>query len=291
MRIEAAASFGFGHAQIIRRVWNEPIDILGASNEHRLEFAMLRADAARGRFPEAPGLHQFERFGQVFFIPAGQIVHAKSQCRHQYSVVCSFRPEAVQRFFHGSFEWTHARMKASLDIAHPAPRALLAKLADELRVPGLAGAAMIESVAGQLYLELIRYLMEVDEPRGTGGLSRRHLRLIDERVARDGAPPGLTELAGLCAMSVRHLTRAFRSSRQRSIGHYIAEQRMQRVNHLLSSRLSVKAIAYKMGFSSPAALSSAYRRAMGETPRDYLQRIRGTSPRALAIRDAPRPSP
>ena len=46
MRIEAAASFGFGHAQIIRRVWNEPIDILGASTEHRLEFAMLRADAA-----------------------------------------------------------------------------------------------------------------------------------------------------------------------------------------------------------------------------------------------------
>jgi AraC family transcriptional regulator len=111
-----------------------------------------------------------------------------------------------------------------------------------------------------------------DLPR-TGGLSARNLRLIDERLVENGAPPSLSELAGLCGLSLRHLTRAFRSSRRRSIGNYIAECRIQRAKQLLASGSSVKWIAHTMGFSSPAALSIAFRRATGERPRDYLQRV------------------
>jgi AraC family transcriptional regulator len=99
------------------------------------------------------------------------------------------------------------------------------------------------------------------------------LRLVDERLAENGAPPSLTELADLCGLSVRHLTRAFRTSRRRSLGSYIAECRIQRARHLLASGMSVKWIAYTMGFSSPAALSTAFRRATGDRPRDYLQRL------------------
>ena len=276
-RIEAQASFGFGHAQLVRRLWNEPIDVVGASEEHRLEFAMLpRSNAARGCFPDHPGIQQFERFGEVFFFPAGELVHAQSHCRHQYSVVCSFRPEAAEIWFHGSgVQWTEARLQAGLNITNASIRSLLSRLGEELRNPGFAAAALIEMITGQLGIELARYLMGIEELPRTGGLSARNLRLIDERVAQDGAPPGLEELAGLCGLSVRHLTRAFRTSRRRSIGDYIAESRIQRAKHLLASGSSVKCIAYTMGFSSPAALSIAFRRATGERPRDYLQRAGG----------------
>jgi AraC family transcriptional regulator len=98
--------------------------------------------------------------------------------------------------------------------------------------------------------------------------------MIDERLAQSGAPPSLTELAGLCGLSVRHLTRAFRTSRRRSIGDHIAECRIEQAKQLLGSGVSVKAIACTLGFSSPAALSTAFRRATGERPRDYLQRVR-----------------
>jgi AraC family transcriptional regulator len=273
-QIEAEASFAFGRAQIIRRAWNDPIDIVGVADEHRLEFAMLPlSSAARGCFPERPGINQFQRIGEVFFFPAGLAVHARSQCRQQYSVVCSFRPQAVESWLQPTLRWTDARLQASLNITNPNIRSLLTRLAEELRNPGFGSAALIERMAGQLGIELSRYLMGVEEPHRTGGLSVRNLRLIDQRLAQDGTPPDLTELAGLCGLSVRHLARAFRSSRRRSIGSYIAECRIRRVKDLLTSGLSVKSIAPRLGFASPASLSTAFRRATGERPRDYLQRV------------------
>jgi AraC family transcriptional regulator len=275
MQIEAQASFSFGHAELVRRLWDQPIDVTGVGAEHRVEFAMLpRSDAASGCYPHHPGLNRFEPFGEVFFFPAGELVHCRSDCRHQYSVVCSFRPEAVEIWFDRQFRWTDARLQASLNIANPAIRQLLAWLRDELRHPGFAGEAMVEMMAGQLSLELARHLIGIDRVQRIGGLSFRNLRMIDERLAQDGAPPSLTELATLCGLSVRHLTRAFRTSRQRSLGQHIAECRIERVRAQLSSGKSVKWIAYLMGFNSPAALSTAFRRATGERPRDYLQRAR-----------------
>jgi AraC family transcriptional regulator len=273
-RIEAEASFGCGHVQIVHRVWDEPIDIVAASNEDHLEFATLpRSNAARGCFPDRQRIPQFERIGEVFFFPAGHVVHTKSQCRRQYSVVCSFQPGAVERWLHGGLQWTDARLLASLNITNPSIRSLLSRLGAELRNPGFAGDAMIEMMAGQIGIELARYLMGIEDLPRTGGLSARNLRLIDERLVENGAPPSLGELAGLCGLSVRHLTRAFRTSRRGSIGNYIAECRIQRAKHLLASGSSVKSIAHTMGFSSPAALSIAFRRATGERPRDYLHRV------------------
>jgi AraC family transcriptional regulator len=273
-KIEAEASFGFGHSQIIRRVWNEPIDVVGMPSEHRLEFAMLpQSAAAQGCFPDSRSVSHFERFGELFFFPAGQVVHAKSFCRHQFSVVCSFRPEAVGFWFDGGLRWTQARLRAGLNITSPSIRSLLARLGAELRNPGFASTVMIEMMAGQVGIELVRHLTGIEEPPCKGGLSARNMRLLEERLAVDGASPSLAELAQLCGLSVRHLTRAFRTSRQRSLGEYIAECRIQRAKYLLASGMSVKRIACTMGFNSPAVLCTAFRRATGERPRDYLQRL------------------
>jgi AraC family transcriptional regulator len=272
--VEAQASFALGSAQIVRRTWEAPIDVVAAPTQHHLEFATLpRSAAARGCFPARDRRLRYEPFGEVFFFPAGRLVHAKSHCRHQYSVVCSFEPEAEGAWFHRELQWTDARLQAALNVTSTNVRTLLWRLGEELRSPGFAGAAMIEMIAGQIGIELTRYLIGVEQPPHTGGLSARNLRLIDERLTQDGAPPTLTELADLCALSVRHLTRAFRSSRRRSIGDYIVEWRMQRAKQLLASGSSVKYIAYTMGFSSPSGLSTAFRRATGERPRDYLQRL------------------
>jgi AraC family transcriptional regulator len=272
--IEAQASFALGHAQIVQRIWDEPIDVVAASHEHRLEFAMLpRSNVARGWFPDRQRIPQSARIGEVFFFPAREVVHAKSHCRRQYSIVCCFRQEAVDLWCQGNARWTDAQLQASLNIVNPSIRSMLFKLGEELRNPGFAGATMIELMAGQINIELGRYLAAIEEPPRRGGLSARHLRMIDERLAQTGAPPGLTELADLCGLSVRHLTRAFRASRRRSIGDYIAECRMQQAKQLLGSGASVKSIAYTMGFSTPGALSVAFRRATGERPRDYLQRV------------------
>jgi AraC family transcriptional regulator len=272
MRIEAQASFGFGRAQIVRRLWNDPIDVVDVPTQHRLEFAMLpRSDAARGCFPDRRGMQQFEPFGEVFFFPAGQLIHARSRCRQQISVVCSFEPEALGVWFNGEIPWTQARLQACLNISNSTIRSLLSRLGAELCNPGFAGAALSEMMAGQAGIELVRHLMGIEEPVPTGGLSARNLRLLDERLGQDGAALELSELAALCGLSVRHLTRAFRASRRCSIGSYIADRRIIRAKDLIASGMSVKQVAHTLGFRSPGALSSAFRRTTGTTPRDYLQ--------------------
>jgi AraC family transcriptional regulator len=273
-RVEAQASFAFGHAQIVRRVWSEPIDVVDTSAQHRVEFAMLpRSAAARGCFPDRRGLQQFEPFGEVFFFPAGQLVHAQSRCRQQVSVVCSFAPEAVENWFCDGLRWTRARLQACLNISNSTIRGLLLRLGEELSNPGFASAALSELLAGQIGIELARHLTGIEDAPRNGGLSTRNLRLIDERLGQDGTAPSLGELARLCGLSVRHLTRAFRASRQRSIGSYIAEWRILRAKDLLTSGMSVGKVAQTLGFSSSSALSSAFRRSTGHRSRDYLQSV------------------
>jgi AraC family transcriptional regulator len=234
-----------------------------------------RSNVARGCFPEDWGPHRFERIGDLFLLPANHLVRAQSECRHQHSIVCSFAAEALESMWLANdIEWTASRLRASLDIPNSSIRSLLFRLGEETRDPGFASEAMIEMMTGQIAIELARYCLGVQDSRATGGLSRWRLQLIDERLAQEGTPPTLAELAGLCGISVRHLTRAFRVSRCRSIGDYIAEHRIDQSKQMLAAGQCVKAIAYSMGFSSPAAFSTAFRRATGEAPRQYRDRAR-----------------
>jgi AraC family transcriptional regulator len=271
--IEAETAFGMGQVRLVRRFWTESFDTHGVSSTHHFELAMLpRSNRERGCFPERWGPDRFEPIGEVFLLPAHQPVHAKSECRHQHSVVCEFEPEQVSTWLDGEFEWTDARLKASLNITNPTIRTLLFRLGEEVRNPGFASGVMIDSVANQIVVEFARYCLGIEQTRVAGGLAPRKLRLIDERLAEVGPAPSLSELAALCGMSVRHLTRSFRASRCRSIGNYIVECQTNHAKRLLASGASVKTVAYTLGFNSPSNFSIAFRRATGESPREYQQR-------------------
>jgi AraC family transcriptional regulator len=271
--IEARVETSMGEVHLLRQYWNESIDVCGSADVHLVQLALLRSEHARGCFPERWGPQRFERIGDVFMVPAHEALHAKSECRQQYSITCTFFPEAVRAWLHDDLQWTDSRLQASLAIPSPAIRNTLYRLGEELRSPGFASQAMIETLSGQVVIELARFYMGIDQRRALGGLSAWKLRLIDERLAAEGAPPSLAELATLCGLSVRHLTRAFRVSRGRSIGDYMADCRIERAKQRLASGECVKSIAYSMGFASPSNFSAAFRRATGETPREYRERV------------------
>jgi AraC family transcriptional regulator len=275
--IEAEMPLGLGRVQLVRKSWNEPIDTFGIGSVHRLELALLsRPDSDRCCFPDDWGPHRFEPIGQMFLFPAQHLVHARSDCRQQNSIVCNFDPAAVAAWFDGDLKWTHGRLQGSLDIVSPNIRNLLFRIGEELRTPGFASETMIELMAGQVAIELSRHLSGIDPDRALGGLAAWRLRMIDERLSDSGAsPPSLTELASLCNLSVRHLTRAFRISRGRSIGSYVAERRIDHAKRLLASGMSVKSVAYTTGFADPSNFATAFHRATGETPRQY--RLRASS--------------
>jgi AraC family transcriptional regulator len=99
------------------------------------------------------------------------------------------------------------------------------------------------------------------------------LRLIDERLSEIGAAPSLGELAALCNLSVRQLTRGFQASRGCSIGIYMDHARAILAKRLLQSDHSIKEIAYSMGYNSPSSFSYAFRRSTGMTPSSFRNEV------------------
>lgn len=272
-RIDAEASLSVGRVQLVRNVWRTPIDLRGMAAEHHLELSLLpNTGEPRGCFPDLWGPRRFEPIGELFLLPAAQTFHARSRCRQQHSLICRFDPRAVDEWFDGELRWTDRRLKGGLNIASRPLRTLLAAMAAELRQPGFASAAMIDLMAAQGAIELSRHLSAMESVGTVGGLATWQLRRIDERIAGDSVPPSLSELAQLCGISPRHLTRAFRVSRGCSIGEHLAAHRIGRSQRLLATGVSVKAVAYTLGFTAPSNFAAAFRRATGESPRQYQQR-------------------
>jgi AraC family transcriptional regulator len=146
-------------------------------------------------------------------------------------------------------------------------------MACELRAPGFASDALVELMAAQLAIELRRYCGDASISDCKAGLSPWRLRKIEERLQEEN-PPTLKELASLCRISVRQLTRAFRASRGCSIGDVIAQRQMKQAQRLLLSGGEIKQIATRCGFSNPSSFTHAFRRETGLTPSQFRHRMR-----------------
>jgi AraC family transcriptional regulator len=209
-------------------------------------------------------------------VPPGEVLHAKGDRGRQTSVVCQLHAEAVRSFLDEDFEWSERRLEASLDIRDADLRGLVLRLGKEACHPGFASAMLAEQIAGQMAIELFRYQAAIGDDPVRGGLAPWRLRIIDERLADLRAAPTLAELAALCDLSPRQLTRSFRASRDCSIGEYVAQSQVERAKRLLTTEESIKSIASSLGFRSPASFSTAFRRATGQAPSEFRQSARAS---------------
>jgi AraC family transcriptional regulator len=280
--VDAEMRVPLAMTQLVRFHHTAPVDdILREEETYWLDLCLTPRPAnARGCYVDRWGPHRFERIGGVFLLPPRESMHARSDGGPtQASILCHLRPEPLRQWFEGDLEWTDRRLEAGLDIPDENIRRLLLRLAEEMRNPGFASEALVELIVAQVAIELARYCVAIKAGPTTGGLAPWRLRLIDERLREVNAAPTLSELAALCNLSVRQLTRAFRTSRGRSIGDYVAQCRIDNAKHLLalSKDDSIKAIAYSLGFASPSSFSCAFRCATGQTPREFRERALGSS--------------
>ncbi|HEY5756591.1 MAG TPA: AraC family transcriptional regulator [Steroidobacter sp.] len=276
MTIDAEVRNPLATAQLVRFDVAGPADnILRDKGKYWLDLCLSpRPRNARACYVDRWAPHRYERIGNMFLVPPGQRMHARSDGGPpQASILCHFSPEQLRDWFGDDFEWTDRRLAASLDIPDANIRGLLLRLAEELRHPGFASKVMVELIVAQVALELARYCATVQDAPATGGLSPWRLRMIEARLREVREPPTLAELAKLCNLSVRQLTRAFRMSRGRSIGDYVEQCRLDNAKQLLGRDESVKSIAYSLGFASPSSFSFSFRRATGETPSEFRQRM------------------
>jgi len=276
MTVEAELRVPVATAQLVRFRIEEPADnILREDEAYWLDLCLTpRPRNTRACYRDRWAPDHFERIGDVFLVPPGETVRTKSDGgRPQSSVLCHLRRDPMRTWFGGDLKWTDGRLRAGLDIEDPNIRGLLLRLAEELRHPGFASEVLVELIAAQMAIELRRYCVGVSEAPASGGLATWRLKLIDERLREVKQAPTLAELAAMCKLSVRQLTRGFRASRGCSIGDHVAQSRLANAKRLLATEQSVKAIAYSLGFSSPSSFSYAFRRSVGETPREFRQRL------------------
>lgn len=82
------------------------------------------------------------------------------------------------------------------------------------------------------------------------------------------------EVASRCGITSAYLCRIFQSHRSGMTPHqYLSTLRMNYAVHQLeSTALSVKNIAYSLGFTTTAAFSKAFRRVIGQSPMQFRKR-------------------
>lgn len=258
-------------AQKVKFVFREPPDNTFVEDRRlRLDLCLTpRPRNARGSYPERWNRCRFERLGAVFMVPPGESLLARSdETGEQHSLLCQIDPELMSAWLDKDF-CDEAHLAAGLDISNKNVTYLLGQLNREIQQPGLASDLLVDGIATQLAVELLRFHQSVSQSDIGKGLAPWRLRLIDEYIQDADHLPTLSELASLCGLSVRQLSRSFRVSRGCSLGDYAAAKRLEIAKHMLDRDHSVKSVAYTLGFASPSGFCSAFKRHTGQTPGEY----------------------
>ncbi|CAN7321507.1 helix-turn-helix transcriptional regulator [Phenylobacterium sp. LjRoot225] len=243
-----------------------------------------RRPDARARYVDRWGPHRYVGMGSIIALPPGFQLELKHEGGRHLSLICALQARDVHRWLPPDFEWTDRRLETLLDISSSEIRGLMLRLAEEVRESRLAALELCEALVVQLSVEIARYLTGVGEPTENGGLAAWRLKVIDKRLAQAGEPPTLVELASLCDLSVRQLTRGFRTTRGCSIGDYMAQNRIETAKRRLATDESIKSISTGLGFSSQSTFTYTFRRATGFTPRAFRNRLlRAIEPRVRPL--------
>ena len=256
-----------------------PIDgLLEIGEGYHLDMCLTkRPQNARARYVNRWGPNRFERIGSLFLVRDAEPVHARSDPGEGIMLGCQLRPEAIGEWFDGDLTWTDHRLEAGFDIESATMKGLFQRIAAELRNPGFAHDVLMEAIVTQVAVELQRYCTALGTRKGEG-LAPWRLRTIDERLNDQLEQPTLSELAQLCQMSVRQLTRAFRASRGCSIAEYVAAKRLEHAKRMIASGDTIKAVASILGFSSSSSFTFSFRSATSLTPGEFRESVAGLKP-------------
>jgi AraC family transcriptional regulator, arabinose operon regulatory protein len=113
---------------------------------------------------------------------------------------------------------------------------------------------------------------------GAAGLGMLTRAVQDGRLRRivqmveSGSPCTIRGLALECNLSPSHLQHLFKQQTGVGLGHWLTGQRLERAAHLLAhSNMSIKEIAYTVGYEHTSSFIRAFERRFTQAPRCYRQ--------------------
>lgn len=119
---------------------------------------------------------------------------------------------------------------------------------------------------------MLRFMLDQKEDAPSRSPVERFRRLLSDPLE---AHRGMDVLSGECGYSVAHMRELFKREYGTSPQAYRNRHRMTQAMDLISNtQLSLKEIAYQLGFSHPSHFSALFRRTYGTLPRLALRRLR-----------------
>ena len=268
VRHEASFRGTLAQVSLMRSELDHPIDVvLSQGPTCSLDFCLTERESfTELRFSEIWHRGHFEPAGRLIMRPPRQAVQIRSGRGSQRAISCLLMMEELVQFFESDIQWTDPLRSASVDVNSRALKILLLRLAAEMARPGFASEMLCGALIIEIAVELRRHFQGMVDRSGVAGLASWRLDLIEERARQDGPPPSLTEMAGLCGLSVRQMCRGFQAARGVSLARYVAGLKFEQAKERLACGEAVKSVAYGLGFSSPSSFCSAFRQATGLTP-------------------------
>ena len=144
----------------------------------------------------------------------------------------------------------------------------------ELRVGGVAGSLLVESLANVLAVHLIRH---ITGPRrelvsADGALPSHKLRRVIEYIMENlEGSPTLEQMAAVVHLSPYHFARQFKAATGLPPHQFLITRRVERAQQILRGRgnLSLAEVAIGVGFSDQSQLCFHFKRIVGVTPRQF----------------------
>lgn len=156
-------------------------------------------------------------------------------------------------------------------------RACIENIAEEVRTHGLGGQLLVDALATQLCVQLLRRYADItfhEDRVRDAGFSRLQAKIVARYIEEHlDQKLRLAELAQVAHVSANQFLRQFKRSFGCAPHVYVIRRRLECAQHLLAkTHLPIKEVAAHTGFADQSHMSRAFQRYLRTTPGSFRDR-------------------
>jgi AraC family transcriptional regulator len=287
---EDSLLFPAGRIQVVNFCWSRPMEVIWETGDRCYLFDLLLSNKSNSTTRTRPGTRSQRpsRGGSgLTFLPPGQKLRTRfPDARAARSLRFMLDTAVIEAFVRHLLRWIEnpALLNACASLSGSAAVRLLRRMYQEMKGADFGCVAVLQGLATQLAGETIRtFKLGGTVSHFAGRLAPWRMQLIQQRIYSTAPLPDLEEVATLCGLTIRHLSRAFRAETGQTLGAFIDSVMVERAYALLQSGMTLTGIAHRLGYSHACGFAAAFRRTTGRRPSDVQGEHPNTRPPPSAL--------